>query len=377
MLIFIGNQFIGDKLSTGGDIVATEVAKRYPQSKIVLSPQIIHSALKSSGLVGEYYSTDNSQKIYSASTISGAILTTFQYLTRAIKTTYWLIKFYKSKQIIYLSGDFFCNTVPAFICWVLKSNCVIYANFYHRNPLPKDRKGNRFFVSLGSWILQTFSLQLIKLMSKRVFVLSEIGKQELLKIGFRTSNIIISGAGIDVNVYKKYLSNAKQHNKVIFVGRINVTKGAFDLIEIMSIVADKYPNFQLDMIGMYTEPDYHKLSKLISKYNLSEKIFIRGFVSDEQKYQQISTSKCLLLPSKEEGFGIVVMEALSLNTQVVCYKLPALSNLFGDKKGIYFADMGDKLQFANFIIKILSTKLSPNLRTQIHTWDDVYKAQFS
>lgn len=373
MIIFIANQFIGNRLSTGGDILAIELAKRVKQKITILAPFQMHpELLRSLGKV-ELINTDNFLfGSGTASSLLGGVSTTLHYLARSWSSTVWLLKNIKNEDTIYLTGDFICNTLPAWILKRRKPNIKVLANFYHRNPVPRDRFGNNNIVSYFSRLLQEISLKIIKRIAYKVFVLSKIGAQELRKDGFPQSQIVISGAGI--NIVKQKPARAKKRDQIVFIGRMNVTKGAFDLIDIFYLVNLVKPDLELIMIGGTSAEDLKKLNELVRQYKLEGKVNYLGFVSEEVKNQILSESKALVLPSKEEGFGIVVMEALAHNTPVICYDLPALKAIFSKYKSVNFVKSFMKAEFADKIIKV-TTRAVTKTQEKIQTWEGVYKIQ--
>ena len=61
-----------------------------------------------------------------------------------------------------------------------------------------------------------------------------------------------------------------------------------------------------------------ELLELVKKKNLSEKVELRGWVSEEEKIELIQKSDAVVLPSKTlEGFSLVALESLELGTPVM------------------------------------------------------------
>lgn len=373
MIIFIANQFVGEKVSTGGDVLFVEIARRVRENLVVLAPAQIHSEISKVLSHGSLIDTDNFKiRSESASSISGGALTVLHYLIRSWSTTIWLFKNAGVDDTIYLTGDFICNTLPAWIFKKKNKNVKVLANFYHRNPQTKTRQGSNYIVSYFSRLLQGISLKIIKQIAEKVFVLSKVGREELLKEGFPHSQIVVSGAG--VNLVKQKNPPAKKKNQIVFIGRMNVTKGAFDLIEIFHLVNNINKGLKLVMIGGSSEADLNKLNGLIRQYQLEGKVNYLGFVSEVIKNQTLSESKILVLPSREEGFGIVLMEALALNTPVVCYDLPALQSIFSKYKSVNFVKSFEKIAFADKILKMV-TKIGGETKEKVRIWIDVFKVQ--
>lgn len=376
MIIFLANQFVGSTISSGGDVLFTQILGRVKTPSTVLVPKIIAPSFISQFPKIKAVITDNSKKFRSASSISGGIITTLQYFHRALNSFIWLSKNVHESDTLYLTGDFICNSFPAWLIKILKPQINVVSNFYHRNPPLSQRLGNNFLVSFFSRLLQSISLVLIKHSSSTIFVLGEEGRQELLKLGFPPSKIIISGAGVDRKLVSKFNKIKKIDNQLTYIGRINITKGAFDLITILKMFDDQYSEWHCHFIGQGTEEDKQLLKDMAQKQGISNKITIHGYLSDEAKYKLLASSSTLLLPSKEEGFGIVIMEALALRTSVVCYDLPALKHIYQTYPEVHFVRLNNYKMFAENIATVIKEKkLVPTFNNKVPTWEDVYKLQ--
>lgn len=371
-MVIIANQFIGDKVTTGGDVLFLEICKRLNQKKTVLIPPGPVESIKAIFKEDEIVITDSRANFDTASTLLGGAATVCRYAIRTFNSSIWLLKNSSTVGTIYLTGDFICNTLPAAIYKIFHPRVKILANFYHRNPRPENRPGNPYLVSYFSRLLQGISLQIMRLISDTTFVLSEIGRNELLKEGYKPSSIVMSGAGVTRT--KSVCSVKKKRNQIVFIGRINVTKGSFDLIEIISEVVKKNADIKLVMIGGGSDHDIERLKNLISIFKLQKNVSYLGFVDEATKNKILSESKVLILPSKEEGFGIVIMEAISLGTPVVCYDLPALKSTYSGYNSVNFVKSFNGEKFADTIRKAV-TKKSNIDRRPVTGWDDVYKIQ--
>ncbi len=64
-----------------------------------------------------------------------------------------------------------------------------------------------------------------------------------------------------------------------------------------------------------------------------------GSVTEEEKWYLLSHASCLLFPSSHEGFGLPILEAMSVGTPVVTSSTGALSEVGGD--AVMYADCED------------------------------------
>lgn len=381
MIIFIANQFIGKNIASGGDVLFIEILKRCREQSTVIAPLFVHRAVQSQSGRIELVSSDHQNHEFSASDPIGALKALWRYFGRAIKTYVWLRRYANSDSLIYLTGDFICNTLPVmFFCLTGGRSRKICLNFFHRNPSPRDRPNTFYLVSLGSRLLQSFSLFIIRRYADRVFTLSLVGCEELIREKFAKAKITVSGAGVNPEILS-YRGIDKIKNRIIFIGRLNSTKGALDVVEISRMLADVGVDFECLLLGHGSDTDKYKITELIERYNLSTRVKVMGYVSEREKYRLLASSKVLVFPSKEEGYGIAVHEALMLNIQVVCFNLPALELIFGRCSGINFVDRWDlngMMQKTKNILleeRAVSDYLSDSLNSGLQTWDDVYKIQ--
>lgn len=87
-------------------------------------------------------------------------------------------------------------------------------------------------------------------------------------------------------------------------------KGHAELIAAWPRVLENIPGAQLTFIG---EGDLvPELQNRVKESSLGEQIHFAGRVSEEKKRELIVRSRCMLLPSSGEGFGLAYVEALRL-----------------------------------------------------------------
>lgn len=104
-------------------------------------------------------------------------------------------------------------------------------------------------------------------------------------------------------------SNKKNSYKIIHVGRLDTAcKQQHVAIEIFAKLATKYPTWDLEFWGVGA--DFERLNLQINDLGLSERIFLRGFTDDP--IEKIRNADIFIFPSKYEGFGLALAEAMSV-----------------------------------------------------------------
>ncbi len=111
--------------------------------------------------------------------------------------------------------------------------------------------------------------------------------------------------------------NLVQKDEIIVgaIGRLDRTKGFDYLIKALKVLQDKQPNkkFMLKIAGAgYFEQD---LRALIKELNLENKVQFLGWISDKKSF--FTGIDVFCLPSLNEPFGIVLLEAMKFGSPII------------------------------------------------------------
>lgn len=122
-----------------------------------------------------------------------------------------------------------------------------------------------------------------------------------------------------VSFYKEDLAiNIKEKGRIISVGRLHQVKRFDRLIEAFSIIADKYPEWHVDIFG---EGNLRgQLEELIQKCNLQNQFFIHQ--PTNSIYEEYIKSEFYVLSSDHEGLPLVLLEAMACGIPVVSVDCP-------------------------------------------------------
>lgn len=136
------------------------------------------------------------------------------------------------------------------------------------------------------------------------------------------------------------------------VARLVEYKRVEDLIRAISIIKDSIPKIQCKIIG--TGPLESQLKQLSKELDLDNNIEFLGFVEKHEDVMKVvNSSKIFCLPSVVEGFGIVIIEALSLKTPFVAAEIPPVVEASGRKGGLFYEPKNYK-QLAKSLLKLLT-----------------------
>jgi glycosyltransferase involved in cell wall biosynthesis len=198
----------------------------------------------------------------------------------------------------------------------------------------------------------TFSAMLALVRRSDVCItVSNFTAEFLMKNGISQDKIRVSGNGVDTALIERFKAEKKVYDG-IFVGRISRDKGIFDLVQIWKRVTAWKPDSKLVVVGH--GPDSLKLKKTIEDNSMSSNIILKGSCNDAELYAHMKASKVFLFPSRFEGWGLAVGEALACGLPAVCYSIPALREVFGECSSVFFIPTGDTVRFAETVENILS-----------------------
>jgi glycosyltransferase involved in cell wall biosynthesis len=109
-------------------------------------------------------------------------------------------------------------------------------------------------------------------------------------------------------------SKSNQHKKVVFCSRLEKRKGVAKFIELANSFKDSCIDFEI------YGPDGGELelvhSEITSK-NLTRTLKYNGAIQAQQVQGVLLETDLLVLPSKDEPFPMVILEALAVGTQVL------------------------------------------------------------
>ena len=132
---------------------------------------------------------------------------------------------------------------------------------------------------------------------------------------------------IDFNVYDYKLNEIDFKSRFhlfnssytyIFTGRCVFDKGIIELINSFIKLSIKYNDISLIVCGINLNNPNDFEKSIIKKTNNNNRIKLFNYTSKENMARLISTSDCVVIPSKcEEAFGVVALEAMAMKKAII------------------------------------------------------------
>jgi glycosyltransferase involved in cell wall biosynthesis len=155
-----------------------------------------------------------------------------------------------------------------------------------------------------------------------VVVLSDKLRQDLVTLGLENKKLMVIRNYSILN-FKKELSVKRVKRDILFIGSVDRRKGILDLFEAIHDFPEKL-NWHLHIAGDFTSEAFKLLffSKL-KELNLTKRVTLHGYVSDEAKHKLFEMSSILVLPSYSEGMPLSILEGLSAGCAIVATNVGA------------------------------------------------------
>ena len=174
--------------------------------------------------------------------------------------------------------------------------------------------------------------------ARKISVVSQYLKKAVIKQGLANDDKICIASNILNIPATQVTASPAQPNKALFIGNLNDhEKNLTALITAVSKVADRYPTFELTMIGGGAESQkFIDLAR--SKGILDKNIFFKGYVPNTQLQPIYQAHSFFILTSNFETFNIAAAEALLNGLPVVSTMCGGPSEYINEHTGLWIRD---------------------------------------
>jgi len=147
---------------------------------------------------------------------------------------------------------------------------------------------------------------------QRSFCFSRLHERRLRELGLRGELIRLEGQ------YDGPLGSVEPlpaRPVAVYAGRHIPEKRVPSLVPALKLAREELPDLQGEIYG--DGPERAKVVAAIHRLGLDEVVSAPGFVNGEVLEQALATAMCLVLPSRREGYGRVVIEAAARGVPVI------------------------------------------------------------
>jgi glycogen synthase len=216
----------------------------------------------------------------------------------------------------------------------------------------------------------------------RVFALTAVEKAGLTAFGVDPRRITVCGGGadpppatIDQSLPAQKYGLAQPY--VLFVGRAGYEKGAIHAAQAIIALRQAGHEALLALAGQST-PEFARFYARLPR-DLQEGIRPLGVVSEPDKHALLAGAQMLVLPSRTDSFGIVLLEAWAHGKAVIGARAGGIPGVIDADENGLLVDFGDVAALTAAIRQLLT---DPNARqklgrsgqakvTRVYNWSGV------
>lgn len=173
---------------------------------------------------------------------------------------------------------------------------------------------------------------------------------------------------------------------LLYVGRIEKSKGVFILVKAVDRIRQKLPSISLSILGDGTQRK--ALEGMIRELKLESNIKIMGLQDDLPLRRYYARARLLVFPSASETLGYVGLEAQACGTPVIAFKNQGTSRWCRDNDSGFIVEGRSAQKLADKVLEIIhddviltriSTAARENIRLEAYNASsqevpDIYKA---
>lgn len=186
------------------------------------------------------------------------------------------------------------------------------------------------------------------------------------KITTKNNSLLIPGSGIDLEKYKFIRPIINNEINFLYLGRLILDKGLFELFEVIKRIKPKYDNVQFTIIGNIDYSNNTYIRKEVIDYLLKEKLInYLNFQDDTINY--ISKCSCFILPSYREGLSRSLLEAASIGRPMIASNVPGCKELVIDDYNGFLCNPRDVDDLEYKIIKFINLKQDQKIQFGINS----------
>ena len=209
--------------------------------------------------------------------------------------------------------------------------------------------------------------------AKKIITVSNFTKQEILNAYPKTKadNVAVIHNGYNDELYRP-VNNPDKVKKVLekydieqpyflYVGRIEKKKNTPALIEALSLLRENNPEVKEKMVLVGDASfGYDEVKYVIEEFDLNKDVIMPGWVDEEDMPCLFNGATAFIFPSKHEGFGIPLLQAMACGVPTAASNIPVFKEVAGES--ILYFDHNDRTSIARAMAKLAK---EPDLRLQL------------
>jgi glycosyltransferase involved in cell wall biosynthesis len=208
----------------------------------------------------------------------------------------------------------------------------------------------------------------------------------LLREQYPGKRVVVQPHGVPLEVYAQdrreqalaAFPQIRGKQVLLSMGRIDPIKNQGWLVEQAPAIFQKHPRAMLVLAGACTDEQYGEMIRQrIKSLGLEDRVLLTGGLppNDPRLIGLLQEAEVLLLPSKSETFGLVILEAWATGTMVLSTRTSGASTLVRDGQNGWLFDLEKPETFHEPLAQALSK--SDAAQRMLRRGDDEVHAQYN
>ena len=302
--------FVPKEVHTGGERYLVEVFAYLQQNRVQIKPIYIKNFTK---------------ERHGISLMMNCIVDNFYY--------FWQVKKFNNLSNLIFFEDFHLhprlwlfNMLMRITTGKLRTVVLMQSSLSYHNSLKR-----RYMRNIDGLIVRIFLRQ-----ASLILTNSNFTRQQALSVGKNPEQVKAIYCGYESTMAREAFKTrvAEKHKiskHILFVGQCAKVKGIEYLLQAITMISNN--QVILDIVGnTAVEPKYFsQLNKTIGELGIHDQVIFHGHISDKTELAKFyQHSDVFVLPSLVEGFGIVLLDAMSFGLPIVATRVSAIPELVED-----------------------------------------------
>ncbi len=213
--------------------------------------------------------------------------------------------------------------------WTLSAGAAILSRPLHRRPVLATVQGSDVFQVPQLPLGARFTRGVLNRCAI-VTTLTEALRRAALATGVEEARIRVIANGVNVAEF----TPAPEHERtktILFVGFLIKRKGVDFLLDALPAVLAHLPDYRLVLVG--EGPEEETLRRQAEQLGIAHAVEFTGFLPQAEVRRWMRTAQVLVLPSREEGQGVVLLEALASGTPVIGSDVDGIAEVIDERVG--------------------------------------------
>jgi len=186
--------------------------------------------------------------------------------------------------------------------------------------------------------------------------LSNHERELLTRLGIRPERIAVLPNAVNLAQFRVANTPHVSHFPrpiILFIGQLVYRKGFDILARAMPEVVERFPEASFVCVS-HNQQEAPALRQLVEQGHVADHLHLLGNVGEAEKIELLNGADVVVAPSRYEGFGIPIIEAMAAGRPIITTDIPAGNELVENEQNGLLVPYADHAALAEAIIRVVS-----------------------